>query len=115
MAISPTTTATNLIQKFNVSRNDNKAFSGWTMQEWTTRTVLGAAESKKILAEIKKLPVSQQKAVLRAIAGRVDKEFASVGGLYIQPGGVTLFEKAAARLGLKTQFDGVAQPPMVMG
>lgn len=115
MPVSAATTATNLIKQFNVDGNDNKAFSGWTMKLWTTRTVLGSAESKKILAEVKKLPVAQQKAVLKSIAARVDKKFASVGGLYIQPAGVALFEKAAAKLGLKTQFDGVAQPPRVMG
>ena len=110
-----TISAGSLIKKFNVDANDNKAFSGWTGKKWTTRVVLGAAESKKILAEIKKLPVDQQKKVLSSLAGKVDKQGRTVGKIYIQPAGATLFEKLARSLGVNKSFTGNAAPPMVMG
>src|SRR5262245_11657997 len=113
--VSGKTLATNLISKYNVGGNDNKAFSGWTMKLWTTRVVLGSAESKKIVAEVKKLPVAQQKAVLNAIAGRIDKKAATVGGMYITPQGAAMFKKLADQLGLHKSFTGVQKPPMVMG
>jgi hypothetical protein len=113
--VSGSTLATNLIKKFNVEKNDNKAFSGWSHKEWTTRTVLGSAESKKILTAVKKLSVTDQKAVLKAIAKRIDKTGGSVGSLYIQPEGQALFKKLADKLGVKASFVGNARPPMVMG
>jgi hypothetical protein len=113
--VSGSTVANQLIKKFNVDQNDNKAFSGWSRSTWTTRTVLGAAESKKILTAVKKLPLAQQKAVLKAIAGRIDKTGGTVGSLYIQPDGQSLFKKLADKLGVQASFVGNARPPMVMG
>jgi hypothetical protein len=110
-----TISAANLIKKFNIDSNDNKATSGWTGKQWTTRVVLGAAESKKILAEVKKLSPAQQKKVLSSIAGKIDRQGKTVGKIYIQPDGAALFNKLAKSLGLNKTFDGNAAPPVVMG
>jgi hypothetical protein len=114
-SVSGKTIANNLVSQYNVGSNDNKAFSGWTMKLWTTRTVLGLSESKKVIAEVKKLPVSKQKAVLSAIASRIDKKAATVGGMYITPQGAALFKALSDSLGQNKSFTGVQKPPMVMG